>query len=89
MTVSRCANVAAVVLVAAGPVAAASAVNLDDEPRTISVTEGGVKTDYVIPAGQTAQFCPTGCFVTMPNGDVEVLLGFEIIEISGGTGRIR
>jgi hypothetical protein len=67
----------------------ASAVNLDSEPRTLVVTEGGNKTELALPAGQTVEFCPNGCFVTMPNGDREALTGSETIEISGGAAKIK
>jgi len=68
---------------------AASAVNLDSEPRTIIVTEGGNKQEIALSAGETVEFCAGGCFVTMPNGDREALTGGETIEISGGAGKIR
>lgn len=73
----------------AGPAAAASAVNLDNEPRTLVVTEGADRTDLVVGAGETVEFCPSGCFVTMPNGDREALTGGETVEISGGAGRVK
>ena len=47
-----------------GQAHAASAVNLDSEPRTLIVTEGGSKTELAVAAGETVEFCPTGCFVT-------------------------
>lgn len=82
--------VAAVMLMAAtGPVLAASAVNKDSETRTLIVTEGGSKSELSLAAGETAQFCPSGCFVTFPNGDLEALTGAETIEISGGVARIK
>lgn len=68
---------------------AASAINLDSEPRTLIVTEGGDKSEIAIGAGETVQFCPSGCFVTMPNGDREALNGSETIEISGGAAKIK
>lgn len=77
-------------LAALGGVAhAASAVNLDSETRTLIVTEGASQAELSLAAGETVQFCPNGCFVTMPNGDREALTGGETIEISGGKGRIR
>jgi hypothetical protein len=76
-------------LSAPGAAMAASAINLDSEPRTIVVTEGSSRAELVIGAGETVEFCPTGCFVTMPNGDREVLTGSETVEISGGQGRLR
>ena len=82
--------VAAVALVAAiGSVHAASAVNKDAETRTLVVTEGGSKTDLAVAGGETVEFCPNGCFVTLPNGDLEALTGSETVEISGGVARIK
>lgn len=74
---------------AAGQALAASAVNLDNEPRTIIVTEGGNKQEITMGAGETVEFCSGGCFVTMPNGDREALTGGETVEISGGAGKIK
>jgi hypothetical protein len=74
---------------ASGAAMAASAINLDSEPRTIVVTEGSSRSELVIGAGEAIEFCPTGCFVTMPNGDREVLTGNETLEISDGKGRLR
>ena len=82
--------VATLALLAAGASAqAASAVNLDNEPRTLVVTEGGSKSELAIGAGETVDFCSGGCFVTLPNGDIEALTGSETIEISGGVARIK
>lgn len=72
-----------------GMAAAASAINLDQESRTIIVTEGGTQHSLEIPAGQSVQFCLEGCFVVLPNGDREALAGGEIIEIQGGRARVR
>lgn len=68
---------------------AASAINNDAEPRTLVVTEDGNKSELAIAPGSTVQFCPNGCFVTMPNGDREALSGSETISISGGIGKIQ
>jgi hypothetical protein len=81
---------AATVLLGLGSAAfGASAVNKDAEPRTLIVTEGGSKSELSLAGGETVEFCPSGCFVTMPNGDREALTGSETIEISGGTARIK
>ena len=72
-----------------GPGMAASAVNRDSEPRTLVVTEGGTRTELALAAGETVEFCPSGCFVTMPNGDLQALTGSETVEISNGMARIR
>ncbi|MCV0397881.1 MAG: hypothetical protein K5872_10260 [Rhizobiaceae bacterium] len=79
----------ALALTSAGASLAASAINMDAESRTLLVTEGGSQRELVIAAGETVNFCPGGCFVTMPNGDREALTGAETIEISDGKGRIR
>ena len=52
---------AAIVMLAAvnGPAHAASAVNLDSEPHTLIVTEGGSKSELAVAAGETVEFCPT------------------------------
>jgi hypothetical protein len=68
---------------------AASVVNLDKEPRTLIVTEGGNRSELSLAAGETADFCSGGCFVTMPNGDREALTGTETIEITNGVGHIK
>jgi hypothetical protein len=82
--------VATIAVLAAGVSAnAASAVNLDSEPRTLIVTEGGSKSELVIGGNETADFCPAGCFVTLPSGDIEALTGSETIEIKGGVARIK
>ena len=82
--------IAAVVLLsAAGAASGASAVNKDAETRTLIVTEGGGKSELTLAAGETVEFCPKGCFVTLPNGDLEALTGSETIEISGGVARVK
>jgi hypothetical protein len=79
----------AALLALSGQGIAASAVNLDAEPRTLIVTEGGSKSELALAAGETVEFCTAGCFVTMPNGDREALTGSETIEISGGVAKIK
>jgi hypothetical protein len=79
----------AALAVMAGSGHAASAVNKDAETRTLIVTEGSDKTELPLAAGETVEFCPKGCFVTLPNGDLEALTGSETIEISGGVAKIK
>lgn len=74
---------------ASGASLAASLVNRDAEPHRLLVTEGGSQSELVVGPGETVEFCAEGCFVTMPNGDREVLTGSETVEISGGKGRTR
>jgi len=79
----------ALLIAAGGQALAASATNFDKQPYTLLVTEGGSQSEIALAAGETIQFCPNGCFVTMPNGDREVLSGAETIEISGGQAKIK
>ncbi len=82
--------IAAGMLLAAATVAgAASAVNNDSETRTLIVTEGGNKSELVLAGGETIEFCPNGCFVTLPNGDLTPLNGSETVVISGGVAHIK
>jgi hypothetical protein len=81
--------VASALLGSAAAVDAASAVNNDTETRTLAVTEGGSSSELALAAGETANFCPNGCFVTLPNGDLTPLTGSETVEISGGVARIK
>ncbi len=80
---------AAALLAVGGSAYGASAVNLDADTQTLIVTEGGSKSELTLSGGETVEFCTSGCFVTMPNGDREALTGSETIEISGGVGRIK
>ncbi len=78
-----------VLLSVSGSALAASAVNNDSDPRTLIVTEGSSKRELTLGPGETVEFCPSGCFVTMPNGDLEALTGSETIESSGGVARVK
>lgn len=79
----------AITAAASGSAHAASAINRDAEPQTIVVTEGSTRSELALAGGETVEFCPNGCFVTMPNGDREALTGAETIEISGGKAVIK
>ena len=68
---------------------AASVINRDADPVTLMVTEGSSKVELSVGPGETVEFCDGGCFVTMPNGDKEVLTGAETVEISGGAASIK
>lgn len=81
-------TVLAGVLAAPTTVFAATVTNRDDTAYTLVVSEGGSQVEVGIGAGETIEICPQGCFVTMPNGDREVLAGPETVEIEGGRGNI-
>lgn len=72
-----------------GGAAAASVTNKDAQSQVLIVTEGGGKIELVIEPGATVNFCPAGCFVTMPSGDRETLAGSETIEIVNGGAVIK
>lgn len=67
---------------------AATVINHDAVPYTLTVTEAGQQFEVVVSAGDTVEICPAGCFVVMPNGDREALTGSERIEIESGRATI-
>lgn len=67
---------------------AASVTNSDDVEHILVVTEGGDQVELSIAPGETIEICPEGCFVTMPNGDREVLAGGEKLSIEASRGKI-
>jgi hypothetical protein len=72
-----------------GVASAASVINRDGVPVTLLVTEGSDKLELSVGPGETVEFCAGGCFMTLPNGDREVLTGSETVEISGGAASIK
>ena len=80
--------VAGLALAIATPAIAATVTNRDDTVQTLIVTEGGQQVELSIGPGESIEICPSGCFVTMPNGDREVLTGTERLEIEASRGRI-
>ena len=78
-----------VVAAFAGSAEAASITNRDGQAYSLSVTEGGVKSDIVNGPGETVTACVSGCFLTLPSGDREALGGSENIDIVGGKAVFR
>ncbi len=72
-----------------GGASAASITNKDAQSQVLIVTESGDKIEMVVEAGATVNFCPAGCFVTMPSGDRETLAGGETIDIVNGAAVIK
>lgn len=68
---------------------AASVSNTDASAQTLVVTEGASKRELIVAPGETVDFCPSGCFVTMPNGDREALTGSEAVTLKGGKAVIK
>ena len=77
-----------VLAVTASGALAASATNKDSDVQVLVVTEDGVKREVTVDAGATVEFCPSGCFITMPSGDRETLSGSEALDIVGGSAVI-
>jgi hypothetical protein len=67
---------------------AASIVNNDTETRTVVVTDGGNQQELSLGAGESADFCQQGCFVSL-QGERQTLLGTEAVEIKDGRMRVR
>lgn len=66
------------------PLLAATITNLDEVEYTLVIAEGSSQSQVTIGAGQSIEICSQGCFLTLPNGDREVLTGPEQFEIREG-----
>lgn len=64
---------------------AATVTNRDNETAILVIVEGESRMELAISAGATEVICPSGCFVTAPNGDRVGLQGAETIEIVNGS----
>lgn len=82
------AAIAAFLAVTAGA-GAASLTNKDAESYTVIVTEGGVKNELAVAAGETVTFCNGGCFLTLPSGNKAALAGAESVEIVNGEAVVK
>ncbi len=76
----------AALLAGAGSSLAASVLNSDSTAQTLVVTEGSSKQQVTVQPGEKVTICPSGCFITFPNGDREALTGSEAITILNGGG---
>ena len=79
-------------LVSAGlsaPAMAASVTNRDADTQILVVVEGGSRMQIALEPGATETICPSGCFVTLPNGDRIALNGGEEVEIEGGAASVK
>ena len=61
-----------------------SITNQDGEARKVVITENGVRSEHDIAAGDTAQICDQGCFITFPDGTLTAYKGGENIVIRNG-----
>ncbi|MBD9372680.1 hypothetical protein IB238_08595 [Rhizobium sp. ARZ01] len=71
------------------PALAASITNKDGDAVVLTIVENGSRTELALASGETESVCPSGCFVTLPNGDRVGLNGDENVEISGGSAVIK
>ncbi|MEO1703270.1 MAG: hypothetical protein AAFR71_14580 [Pseudomonadota bacterium] len=81
--------VGASVIVTISAASGASITNGEADALTLVVTEKGERSEVVLAVGQTQSICPSGCFVTLPNGDRVVLSGGESVSISNGRAIIE
>lgn len=71
------------------PAIAATVTNKDADTQVLVVVEGGSRMELALEPGATETICPTGCFMTLPNGDRIALNGGEVVEIEGGAASIK
>jgi predicted porin len=86
---ARFAAVLLVPLLAAPAAEAASVTNTDASAVVLVVTESGKRVEVIVDAGASASFCPSGCFVTTPDGDRIGLDGGETIDIVKGSAVVK
>jgi predicted porin len=68
---------------------AATVTNQDAATIVVVVVEGEDRMDVAVEPGQTADICPSGCFITTPNGDRLGLSGSENVLISNGSATVQ
>ena len=71
------------------PAMAASVTNKDADTQVLVIVEGGNRAEVALEPGSTETICPSGCFVTLPNGDRIALNGGEEVEIEGGAASVK
>jgi len=82
-------SLVAVSLTTAWQAYAASVTNKGDTAIVLTIVEGGNRVDLALDAGASDTICPTGCFITLSNGDRLGLEGGETIEIKNGAATIK
>lgn len=68
---------------------AASVTNSGTASIVLQVVEDGDRSEVAIDAGASETICPSGCFVTLPNGDRLGLEGGETVEIKDGSAMVK
>jgi hypothetical protein len=89
MRVMTCAFGVVVSLFAAGSTFAASVHNAGPSSVVLIVVEDGNKMEVPLDAGGAETICPSGCFLTLPNGDRIGLAGGETVEIVDGVATVK
>ncbi|KQV83187.1 hypothetical protein [Rhizobium sp. Root1220] len=86
---ARIAVVLLLSLMAAERTNAASVTNTDTAPVVLVLTESGNKVQVVLDPGASETLCPSGCFMTTPDGDRIGLDGGETIDIVKGAAVVK
>jgi hypothetical protein len=73
----------------ASAVPAAEITNADAKSVVVTVVENGSRLNLPLSPGATESICPSGCFITAPNGDRVGLSGGETVEITGGAAIVK
>lgn len=81
--------VTAVLFGATGAAFAASVSNTGSSPVVLTIVEDGNRSEVAIDAGASETICPSGCFLTLPNGDRIGLEGGETVEIKDGSATVK
>lgn len=76
-------------LAPAGLAGAATVINGDADPVVVVIVENGSRMEVALDPGAEETVCPSGCFLTLPNGDRIGLVGGETVEIRNGGAEVR
>ena len=69
--------------------AAATLKNTGSKAVVVQVADSSGRMNVSIEPGASEDVCPSGCFVTLPNGDRLGLGGSETVDIHDGTASVQ
>lgn len=69
--------------------AAATLSNTGANQIVVQITDENGRYDLSLDAGASEDVCPSGCFLTLPNGDRIGLSGPEKVKINGASASVE
>jgi hypothetical protein len=78
-----------VALAGIGSAQAATLMNSGSDAVVVQVADADGRFDVSLDPGASEEVCPSGCFVTLPNGDRIGLGGSETVDIRDGSATVQ